>query len=247
MPLTDQRHTVRFARPDIIVLDQSNTLYAPVYLSGALVAPASATFSLYNASNQVQIDTATATISGSIAEYTISPATLTGKTVGAGWRAEWALTLSGGAVLLVRNTAALARRTLYPAISDVDLTRRVPSLDPSSATSISASTDFQLYIDESFTEIINRLLRDGSYPQKIVDPTALRECHLMLALSLIFEDLSTRLSEAYEARARQYRDAYERGWSTLSYAYDGDEDGAADQSADRRRSAVPSFWLCGRG
>ena len=56
MALSDQQYTVRFALPDLIEKGTDSDLVASVYLDGALVAPASATVTVYNASNEKVVD-----------------------------------------------------------------------------------------------------------------------------------------------------------------------------------------------
>jgi len=77
----------------------------------------------------------------------------------------------------------------------------------------------------------------------VLSPTALRGAHLELTLAIVFEDLSTRLNEAYEARAQQYRRQYEQTWRRLTFRYDADEDGTPDDT--RRRRGHGTLWMCG--
>jgi hypothetical protein len=53
-----------------------------------------------------------------------------------------------------------------------------------------------------------------------------------LTLALIFDDLSTRLNEAYETRAQQYRRQYLHSWwRNLTWRYDADQTGHAADAA----------------
>lgn len=245
MALIDQRRTVRLSLPDLIVRGAAHTIFAPVYLDGALDAPSSGTVSVYNASNTAVVNAQAVTVSGSIAQYDISAGDLTSETLGEGWRVEWSLTMSDGDVLTPRNDAALVRSALWPVISDVDITRRMPSLDTSGSTPISTATNYQGELDEAWTEISLRLIREGNRPNLIMEPSALRECHMALTLAIIFEGrLASRLQPAYLEQAMAYREMYERAWSSLSFRYDVDDDGQPDPG---RRSAQPTVWLNGRG
>ena len=243
MSLTDQRHTVRFPTPDLIVRGVNHTIYAPIYLSAALVAPtAAAAVSVYDASNTAIVDNQTATVTGSIAQYTISGATTTSLTLSERWRVEWSLPISGGPTLTPRNDAALVRNGLWPVISDVDIYRRMPSLDPSGSAPIHADTNLQDQIDEAWTEIQLRLIAKGNRPNLIMEPSALREVHILLALALKFDDLASRLDTAYRDEADRYRERFEAAWDGLNPRYDVTDSGEADT---RRRAVQPTVWLCG--
>lgn len=245
MALTDQRHAVRFALPDLIVRGADHTIYAPIYLDAALVNPSGATptVSVYNAAGTAVVAAQNATVSGDIAQYTISAATLASEALGERWRVQWTLTLAGGTVLTPRNDAALVRAGLWPVISDVDVQRRMPALNLSSTTAISAATNWQGELDEAWTMINLRLIRLGNRPNLIMEPSALRECHMNLTLALIFEGrLASRLDEAYREQAMYYMDQYHRAWSELNPRYDSDDDGNTDL---RRRPGTPLIWLSG--
>jgi len=244
MSLIDQRHTVRLSMPDLIVRGVNHTIYAPIYLDGALVAPtAAAAVSVYDESNTAIVDNQPAAVTGSIAQYTITGATTTSLALSERWRVEWSLPISGGPTLTPRNSAALVRNALWPVISDVDLYRRMPALDPNGSAPIHADADLQDQIDEAWTEINLRLISRGNRPNLILEPSALREVHVLLSLALKFDDLASRLDPAYRDEADRYRERFETAWSALSPLYDVADDGRADT---RRRAAVPSVWLSSR-
>lgn len=242
MPLQDQRYTARLPLPDLIVRGVNHTVKCEVYLDGAADTLASATVSVYNASNTAVVDAAVATVAGGVASYTITAATTTGQTLGSKWRVEWAITLSTGAVIYPRNSAALVRNGLWPVIADVDLVRRVSSLDTTSSTVITSAADYQDYIDEAWTEIQLRLIGLGNRPNLIMEPSALRQPHLLLSLALVFEDLATRLNPAYMEQAASFRAQYDDAFRALNPEYDHSDSGQPDA---RRRPVVPTVWLCG--
>jgi hypothetical protein len=249
MPLTDQEHTVRIVMPDLIQRNVDTTIEAPVYLSGALVAPTAGTVTVYDSGNVAIVDGAAVTITDSVAQYTVTAATTAGKPLGDGWRVEWSLTVSS-ATINATNEASLVRWIVRPMISDVDVYRRVPALDPSSATVITSETNYQGYIDECHTEISLRLIAAGRRPWLIMSPASLRGVYLNLTLCYIFEDLSARLANVdYQERADAYREEYMRAWKTLNFSYDRDLDGIADddESGDPARVSAGTVFLTGRG
>jgi len=124
-------------------------------------------------------------------------------------------------------------------IADVDLIRRVPALDPASASVITTASDYQDFIDEAWTEIQLRLINLGNRPNLVIGPSALRDVLMYLALALIFENEAAQ-DNGYLVRAESYRDQYELAWSRLQLTYDSDDDGQPDV---KRRAAGASVWL----
>lgn len=236
---------MRLTLPDHIVRGSAHTIYAPVYLDGALDAPSSGTVSVYNANNTAVVDAQAVTVTASIAQYAIGSGDLTSETLGTGWRVEWALTMSDSSVLTPRNSAALVRNGLWPVISDVDIVRRVPALDTAATSVITSATNYQGELDEAWTKIQLRLIRQGNRPNLIMEPSALRECHMALALALIFEGrLASRLDLAYREQAQAYYAEYERCWGDLSFLYDVEDDGDAEPEP---RAGQPTIWLNSHG
>lgn len=233
----------RFLLPDYIVRAQDSALSCPVWLDGNLYPPASGTCTVYDPQDTV-IQTGTVTITAQVPTFTLLaanvPSTLQ---LQSGWRVEWALTWSTGTVNY-QNKAHLVRSELHPVVTAEDLYRRQPALDPKGTAPISAEQDFQSYLDEAWVVLLARILGKGPLPFLIMEPTALRESHLTLTLSLIYEAFSTRLNEAYMEHATMYRERYEAAFADLKFEYDSDQDGQSDGPA--KRSASGSVWLMGR-
>lgn len=242
MALLDQRYSVRLPLPDLIVRGRSHALYAPVYLDGELEVPSSATVTVYDATNTAVISAVAASITNGIATYTIGSGDLSSYAVGEGWRVEWAVTLSSGEVLYPRNDAALVRNGLWPVVTDRDIARRVPGLSPTGRVPQTKAVSYQDALDEAWLEIQLRLIARGNRPNLILEPSALRQPHLFLAIALVLEDQEIRSQPVFEAKAQQYRAMYEQAWSELAPRYDTSDDGYADT---RRRPAAATVWLCG--
>jgi len=236
--------SARFLTPDYMVRALDASLSCPLWQDGALVAPSSGTCTVYNASNET-VSSGAVTVTGSTATYTVAaadiPATLS---PASGWRVEWALVVSGD-TLTFRNTAALVLSVLYPAASEPDLYRRVSGLDPNGTKPIHSLADLQDYLDEAWVMILGRLINAGNLPYLVVEPTALREAHIDLTLSLIFEDFSTRLNEKHADAAERYRDRFDSAWAGLRFEYDFSQDGRA--GSRRKVSAAGSMWMTSRG
>ena len=153
---------------------------------------------------------------------------------------QWELVYSGVTELFY-NSAHLVRSLLRPVVADADLFRRVSALDPAGAAPISSLSSFQAYRDEAWASLLARIAGQGPMPYLILEPTALREVHLLLSLQLIFEDFSTRLNEIYAERADTYGERYSAAFDRLRFTYDEGQDGNGGGS--RMRPARSSVWL----
>jgi len=241
MAQADVLYTARLGL-ETIERGRDNLIKCPVYRDGALVAPSAGTVTVYNASGTAIVDAASVTVSGSVAEYTITAATVASESFGDGWAVEWALTLASLPVNF-RTDAALVRRQLFPSITDADLFRRLPSLDPSGNAPITSSANYQDRLDESWDMIVRRLLAEGVLPWVVTDAAAFREAHITLALSLILRDLAVRTegSGYYAEEAREYRQEYEKAWRGARYRVDRNDDGIPDDLD--RSSTAPTVWM----
>lgn len=234
-----QLHTVRLPGYQAIEVGHDSTITAPVYLSGALVVPVSAECSVYD-DNGGLVTTVAATIVGSIATVVVPGATTAGRMPADGWRLEWLLTLAAGA-LRARTDAALVRRVLYPVVTDLDLYRVAPALQPGDGA-ITRRTNYQPFLDEAWQRIEDRLVQAGRRPWLIISPGSLRQCHLLGTLILIFEDLAMQNGTGLAEAAAKYRQDYEAEWGRIVLTYDADNDG----QADTRLGAKPAvIWGVG--
>ena len=232
--------TARFLLPEYITRAEDNVVQCPVYQDGSLVAPDSGTFTLEDQSGEV-VYTASVTVTGSVATVTIPAASLpVTLSFGYNWRAKWSLVFSGTTEIFP-NSAHLVRSRVRPVVTDADLFRRVSALDPNGASPISLATTYQSYRDEAWSSLLSRIASQGPMPYLIMEPTALREVHLMLTLQMIFEDFATRLNEAYADRADTYGQRYDAAFDRLRFSYDENQDGQADGA--RKRPARSSVWF----
>lgn len=215
------------------------TITAPLYRDGSLVTATSCTATLYDASGVAVSVTGAAAVVAGVASWTLTPAS--SATLGAGYRVEWSITHAGGTVTHVVAAAMVRGLPLQPVITDLDLYRRQPMLDPGAVGSRAPEdlTTWQDYLDEAWTEILYRIWGQGQRPSLVMSPESLRAPHLYLTLALIYEG-----PLASDAPASvDYRAQYEHAWSSLRWVYDADDDGIPDDSG-RRSAGQPTIWLC---
>ena len=238
---SETRYSQRQFGPVILERGQSQTLSAPVYLAGSLVAPSEGTVSIYDPSGAAVLSGAAASIVSNIASYSLSSSLLQSRTPETGWRVEWRLSLSGSWHIF-RSDAVLVHRRLYPVITDADiyqlhadLQRRLPS----------GVSSWQDKIDTAFGELESRLIELGIRPWLILAPSALRRSHLSLTLARIFAELAQGSTDTAEAaNAAAYKQEYQQAFSGLTFPQAEPDTGNPDGQA--RKSGRPTVWLCGR-
>lgn len=244
MSAADTLYSARFIGPELIERDRANLLKAPIYRSGALVAPASGTVSIYDSGGSAIVDAAAVTVSASVAQYSLASATVSAKNFGSGWRIEWSLAMPDSVTHTFRRSAALVRRALYPVITDTDLTELhsdLSTLRPANLTS------YQQYIDSAWHDIIDMLINAGNFPYLVMEPSAFRRVHLYKTIEIISRDFSTSFGDGskWDGLADVYEMKFDKSWGKLNFIYDSDDDGEPDS---RKRPASPVMWLgIGRG
>ena len=234
-------YTARISIPEYLERNRAQVVSLEVYRDGALAAPSSGTFTLFDAQGAEVVSAAAVTVSGSIAQYSIPAATLpTTKAVGEGWLSEWALVMPDGITHTFRRSSALVLRALYPVITDLDLLALYTDLNLLRPSGLSS---FQGYIDEAWRQVLGRLISKGRFPYLIVDPWALREIHLETTLGLIFRDFASSIGEGrWLALAENHKKEASFAWQALTFQYDEDHDGQPD-GGERRKSAHPVVYL----
>ena len=247
--MSETNYTARFRGPHILERGRDSFLTCPVYTSGALVAPSGGTVTIYDNQYTAIVSAASVTIAGSIAGYTVSAATTSGRTLEEGWIVEWSLTLSSVTEVFT-NTAHLVRKKLRPTVTLDDLYARHTVLDPSkTATCIHSMSvaELQRKVDAAFEEIEAEIYGMGQFPSKIPDPSSIRRLHIAKSLVLLFEDLSTRLNESYEKTADTHRKEALEAMRTLRWNPEqADDIPTPDMNA--RRGALPgAVYLSSRG
>lgn len=241
MSLAETVYTARFRSTETLERGRTQTISCPTSRAGATATPTSGTVTISRPDGTVLV-TGAVTIA-SIATFSVTGATTTAEALGEGWLIEWALVMPDAVTHTFRQDAALCRRTLYPVISQDDLTQRhsdLPSL-------LGTAASYQPYIDEAFFTICTRLIGAGRRPYLVIQPSALRECHLMLALHLVFIDYSTSAGDGgrWQALAAHYLTSFEQSYGALRFTYDEADDNRVDPT--KKKSASSQIWTNGRG
>ena len=241
MSLAETVYTARFRSTETLERGRTQTITCPTSRAGATATPTSGTVTIYRPDQSVLV-TGAVTVA-SIATFSLTGATTTAEALGEGFLIEWVLVMPDAVTHTFRQDAAVCRRTLYNVVSQDDLTQRhsdLPAL-------LGAAASYQAYIDEAFFTICNRLIGAGRRPYLVIQPSALRECHLMLALHLVFIDYSTSAGDGgrWQALAAHYLMGYEQAYGQLRFSYDESDDNRIDPT--KKKSASSQIWTNGRG
>jgi hypothetical protein len=222
-------YTARIAYPDMLERARAQTVSLEIYRSGALVAPGSGTFSLYDPAGTALVSAAAVTVTSSIATYPLLaasiPATLG---LGRGYRESWALVL-GGVSRTYHRDAALVMHAAYPVITDLDLTGLYSDLDRQLA---SGTTTFQPKIDEAWKRLVGRLEQLGVLLEYVITSWSLREAHLEMTFHLICADFFRAQGARWGELAAQHKTAFDLALRNMKFVKGTGANGQAD-SDDR--------------
>ena len=243
MPIQATQYAQRFPLPDVIERGVNLTLEAPIYSGALLAAPSSGTCTIYD-EDGATVSTGAVTVASSVATYAILGTLTSPYELAMNWRVEWSLVMPDTRTYRFSNPAALVLRRIWAVLTDTDLisgryhdlNRYLPA----------GTTSWESWRVTSWEEIQRRLLKDERRPWLIMDPGAMLDVHRDLTLSLVFSaiGMTQRTSERdWTGLARDHRDAYERGWRSLSFAYDTSE----TRVSPERVSARPPLVLCSVG
>lgn len=239
MALLGDYYAPRIRVPQMLQRGKTQVVELEVYRNGAIVTPTSATYQLLDEDGTDIISVSSATIGASKCQFTIPASSIPDTmSLSDGLFELWEVEISGLNFTFQRS-AFLCRRPLYPCISDIDLEASYSDL--ANLLPASYTDGWQRYITEAWVRILERLRQQGNLPYLITDPQSLRSSHLELALALIWRNMHSSLGQSngrYLDLYKEHIKTYEYQWKQISFRYDMDEDGRADD-VDKRRAAFP--------
>jgi len=240
-----RQQTYAWGRPVPYLLERgaTQTIQAPVRYgaAGGLIAPDSGTVSVQRPDGTYLVDAQAVTISGSIAQYDVSPGTT--ETLGEGWTVYWDLTLGGAAYPTFRTTAYLCQYVPPNLISANDLYSRRPELEsriPQKQGERGDNTGWQPQIDEAYYELIQRLLDDGRRPWTIREVTGYRSWLLTRSLQLCVQAIPGGLDSSWAQASKDLAFELRSAEARLRFNYD-------HESPTQRRGGAPVIRLSPTG
>lgn len=228
MPMpSDIAYGTFFSLPFLAERGATNVLACPLVRDGAVVEPTSGTITITDRNGAPLMATTAATLvtyhagNGGSDLLAMGAVWTPGASVPIqeGCRVAFALTLPDESEHTFINDLSVVLHRLYCPISDVDLWQAKPSLNPNDQGAISRQTSWQSAMDSAWLLIQSRLIEKGNRPNLILSPYSLREACIELTLANIFEDMATRLNDAYLTQAQTHRDRFEKAFSRVSFKY----------------------------
>ena len=239
MALLGEYYAPRIRVPQMIQRGKTQIVELAIHRDAAIVVPTSATYQLLAEDGTDIIAVSSATIADSKCKFTIPSSSVPDSmSLSDGLFELWEVEI-GGVTYTFQRPAYLCRRPLYPCISDIDLEATYSDL--ANLLPASYTDGWQRFIDEAWVRILERLRQQGNLPYLITDPQSLRSSHLELTLALIWRNMHSSLGQSQGRYLDLYRESiksYEYNWKMISFRYDMDGDGMADD-VDKRRAAFP--------
>ena len=239
--------TARIRATEILERGKSQTTRLEVYENGAQLVPTSGTYTMREPDGETKVvDEVGLTIeSDGTATYVHSSSQLAEtRPLGEGYIQEFTLVISG-VTYTFRRLAALARRRLYPTVTDEDLTELYTDLENLRPASISS---YQKFIDSAWNEILRRTKQNGScYTYLVLSPESFHDALLNLTLAKIWRDFHSALGQSqgrYLDLSTLHHKEYLFAYSQINMVVDQNhENKATDPNA--RNARQPVIYLNG--
>mgnify|MGYP001570712625 CR=1 FL=1 len=224
--------SARMAGRQRILKGQLQTLSISIHATGgAGQQPSAATFSLIRPAGTSVIAAGATTYAAGLIQYALAAASTTGETVGPDWLIEWLLTMGDGEVLIVRRSAALVLRSIYPSIADADLSAYYPEL--AKLIPYGQNGTWEPQITEGWNIVNSRLFEARIEENLILSSEQLRSVHLAETMAIIADMLDGGDGRSkWEGRRARWEARAIVAWSRLTVDLDTNEDGIPQGSED---------------
>lgn len=231
MPTVATEYRTDFDVPEEIPRDDGVTLSCPVYdTTGSVVEATSGTFELVDVAGNVQVTGSVVTSATYTATYELTPSDLADLEHGFRYRVRWELMVSSQTVR-AENTAGIVRQAFPNPVTDNDLTALHSEL--LSLIQGTGDSDLSRWTRAGYRHCVRWMARQGNRPAAVLDPSQLKELVTYWSLEVLFRDMGTGLQDSHWGElAHEYREMRSAAQKEISFEYDADQDGAADN--DRR-------------
>lgn len=219
---------------------RTNVITCPVYDGATLTAPASGTCTVRTSDGT--ISSGAVTVASSVAEYTITSASMANLDYSDDVSVEWALVMPDGVTHTFRSEGAICRVAGQQRVTVADLYRLEPYLNPSSGGAVWSQSGVDQCI-EAHLEVETELWLAGRRPYLVVSQAALRRIELLTALRMCCEALSTTGRQTFIDKAARYAEQVQRTKQQATLHYDTSGDGRIDDPDHRSSMRAGSFRL----
>ena len=239
--------TARIRNTEILEREKTQDTSLQVYEDGSQLIPSSGTYTMREPDGEKKVVDAVALTIGidGTATYTHTASQLSStRPLGEGYIQEFTLVIDG-VTHTFRRLAALARRKLYPTVTDEDLTELYTDLENLRPASL---TSYQKFIDASWSEILRRTKQSGScYSYLVLSPESFHDALLHLTLSKIWRDFHSALGQSqgrYLDLSSIHAKEYQYAYSQINLVYDQDHENKV-QDPNQRTAKSPIIFLSG--
>jgi hypothetical protein len=239
--MAETRYAARLVDPGVAIeRGRNNVLTCPVYDGVTLTAPSSGTCTVRTTDGV--LSTGAISVTGSVAEYTVTSASMTGLDLSDDVSIEWALVMPDGVTHTFRSGGAIARVAGQQRVTPVDLYRLEPYLNPASGGAVWSQTGVDQCV-EAHIEVETELWLAGRRPYLVVSQPALRRIELLTALRMCCEALSTTGRQTFIDKTERYAEALRNAKQQATLTYDVDGDGRIDDPNHRSSMRAGSYRL----
>ena len=219
---------------------RNNGITCPVYDGATLTAPSSGTCTVRTSDGT--ISSGAVTVVSSVAEYTITSASMANLDYSDDVSVEWALVMPDGVTHTFRSEGAICRVAGQQRVTVADLYRLEPYLNPSSGGAVWSQSGVDQCI-EAHLEVETELWLAGRRPYLVVSQAALRRIELLTALRMCGEALSTTGRQTFIDKAQRYAEQVQRTKQQATLHYDTSGDGRIDDPEHRSSMRAGSYRL----
>jgi len=214
--------------PWMVERDGQGTLRLPIERAGGVPTVSITSIKVYRPDGTEHDDMPSQAVADNVPECQWVPATFDGESLGMGWQILWVIDVDG-AEETFRTEMALIRRQLFGVVIDADLEQVYPGLSEWLPV---GQGDWTPQIYEAWIQLNARLIAQGTRPQLIMSPWAIRNVHMYLALTIIGQRLRVTGGGMWAEHHEMWAKRAEAEWSSLQFSYDSDGDGSTDGTVE---------------
>jgi hypothetical protein len=231
-------YTTAYSAPQFLIRGRAQTIEMRIRADGAAVTVASGTVTVKNGTAIVVGPTPITSIGvGGQAQFVLAASLVPdSESFSQWWSVQWDLVVGADTLPPIVRDAHLVFRPLPPVIDAQDILDRVSTLSRQFTLA-----QAQVKVDIAYDDMIERLLGDGRFPQKVMTAWSFRAWHRALSMSHLYDQLAAHgVAAQYDKDQQKWEGRAEKAWGDLNWKADRDEDGTDDGTTE---AASPAIFL----